>query len=301
MGGRVAIVIPTFNGAWRLARLFESVERFDPLAFANADWYVVEDPSQDYATQCYTRLLGRYPFTFHKLSEWSNLHGAASKAFDHVVRCDDHLEWVVYLGDDLLVTPLALSNLLFFLKNNALESVGLVQLPYWNAHDLCEVATRGEWQGPAFLKCKDDMYAQSCDWLSEVPRNPHWDQVPWAFSYINVNGVGFACKITNFYAVGGFAPTTWCIDESISVRTWLRSNLSVVALPGPPVVHYFEAASALSNVPRHEAFLPSAWKADFGMTKDECSNLCYLKMFEREPRVSLEMKSASYFDCPIHV
>ena len=66
------------------------------------------------------------------------MHGAAKQAFEWAMYYE--MEWIIYLGDDVLVTSGALSNMIHFLTQNDLKTVGLVQFPYWNAHDLMGMA-----------------------------------------------------------------------------------------------------------------------------------------------------------------
>jgi hypothetical protein len=108
-----------------------------------------------------------------------------------------------------------------------------------------------------------------------------------------VNGVGFAVRSSNYEAVGGFARDTWCLDETISVRTWLKGPLGCVCLPGPPLIHYFGGAT-LSNPPAHDLHTNEAWAKAMGMTKEEAGALCYAKMFDREAAILAETKAAEY-------
>lgn len=306
---RVSVVIPSFRGAWRVERLLESVLVHDPLAFDNADWFVVEDPSDIHATQAYERVLRNFPWVrYQRLLNWSNMHGAAKHAFEIAAKSFDPT-WIFYLGDDVLVTPKAVSSVLHFLNRNELASIGLVQIPYWNAHDLTVGGYDGrgnrDWHphGPHserrqdrshLLTVKEDMYTRDVEWLTEVPQNPHWNGEGHARPYVNVNGVGFACRRDHFFHVGGFAEGTWCLDESLSVRTWTRSRRGIVCLPGPCFVHYFGGATE-SNPPQHDLHTHERWTMAMGMTKEEASKVSYAAMEERTPAILSETVPASYF------
>lgn len=284
---QVDVVIPSYRGYTRLAAMLVSLEEHDPFAREMCRITVFEDPSTPDVAKAYDRLQTLFPYikVVH-LPKWSNMHGAAQAAFDAVPG-----PWIVYLGDDVLFTPGSLSNMLAFLLRNKLETVGLVQFPYWNAHDLSEDNTNPEYHGPKLLRTKEEMYALGTDWLRQVPRNKHWDGEGFAQPYVNVNGCGFACRKDHFDAIGGFCRETWCLDESISVRTWQRSNLSIVCLPGPPLVHYFGAAA---DHPPHDLHTEEAWIKGMGMTKAEGSTLSYAAMQARAAAVNEEMRRARY-------
>lgn len=286
----IAVVIPSYNGVARLSALFSSIAEHDPSAFDQAPFHIFEDPCGFAGvSRAYDILSGLFPISVRHLPTWSNMHGAAQAAFEQTPA-----KWLVYLGDDVLVTPGALSNLFFFLRANELETVAAVQIPYWNAHELTR-ENFSERQGPVLLGSKDDMYNQGLEWLLRVPQNPHWNGEGYARPYVNVNGVGFAARRDTWEAVGGFCRDTWCLDESLSVRIWLKSNQSIVCLPGPPFVHYF-AGATLASPPAHSLHTEEAWIRGMKMTKAEAGRLSYEKMFEREPACLEEMRRANYFD-----
>lgn len=287
---RVSIVIPSYNGVMRVSALLSSISIHDPIVFDLCDIHIFEDPSNFPGVRGgYDKLATIFPVHVHHIPTWSNMHGAAQYAFESVQNA-----WIIYLGDDTMVTPFALSNMIYFLTSNELKTVALVQFPYWNAHDLSEDQTEREYPGPALLKTKHDMYTSGYDWLKEVPRNPHWDGEGLARPYVNVNGVGFAVHRDTWEKVGGFCMETWCLDESLSVRVWINSKRSVVCLPGPPIVHFF-AGATLASPPQHDLHNEAAWIRGMKMTKEEAGRASYEKMFERSHEVKLEMARARYY------
>jgi glycosyltransferase involved in cell wall biosynthesis len=306
---KVSVVVPSFRGAWRVERLLESIQMHDVEVLTRITLTIVEDPSDAEATKQYERVVRANPgVRYFKLKNWSNMHGAAMQAFT-LVRWTDDSDWIVYLGDDVLVTPGALSNLVYFLQENELETVGLVQIPYWNAHDLTVGGYDGQgnrdWHphGPetehrgdrfVLLKSKEEMYTRDPAWLSTVPQNPHWNGAGYSRPYVNVNGVGFACRRTHYFEVGGFAEGTWCLDESISVRTWTRSKLSIVTLPGQPFIHYFGGATE-SEPPAHDLHTEARWIEAMGLTKHEAGVISYAAMAARESSCLEEMRAARYY------
>lgn len=288
----IEFVVPSYAGAWRCARLFESIDRFDP-EVRKYPWTVFEDPSSEHESKRYRDQL---PIWVHyeKLPRWMNMHGAARYALSQALA-----KWVVYLGDDVLVTPGALRNLTYFLEENELKTVSLVQPSYWNAHDLSEEGYDGEGSrergGAVLLKTKEDMYTFDPGWLNVVPRNPHWDGDGYARPYINVNGVGFAVRRSTYDAVGGFAEKTWCLDESISHKVWdSKCHGGVVCLPGPPLIHFF-AGAQLSNPPEHDAYLEEKWIEEFGGTKVVTGKHDRIIMDQMTEEIMAEMRSAKYW------
>lgn len=300
----VAIVIPTYNGVERVRFFLTSVVKHDPEAL-NVPWLIVEDPcGQDSVAKNYDGLSSQFDIPVWHLEEWSNMHGAAKKAFQIAFNLYEP-DWIIYLGDDLACTPGALSNLIHFITENPLETVSLVQPAYWNAHDLQE-DSESEWaklvKDPVFTFDYHKEFYKSDKWIDRVHTNPYWQYdkksgLPegCARSYVNVNGVGFACKASTYRDVGGFADGTWCLDESLSVRTWLNSDQSIVSLPGPPLVHLF-GASTVGHHAKHDLMTEEAWVRAMGHSKYCLNGWSYAKMFERKPAVDREMLEASYFE-----
>lgn len=300
MTSEIVFVMPSFNGVARCRYELETIKRNDPTAF-QFPIFVVEDPctnlGEEYAAKVkcdYDHLRDDFMVEVIHLSEWSNMHGAARKSFDIAHKRYDP-KWIVYLGDDLAITPHALSNMTHFLSQNELETVGLVQFPYWNAHDLCKNVEYGDWYGaPKLFWTKERDFYASMDWTDQVPHNPHWDGDGCARPYINVNGAGFACRTSMYYSVGGFQEGTWCLDETISVKCWLQTPYSCVCLPGPTLVHYFGAAT-MSGPPPHDLHTSERWEEAMGMTKEQGDRLCRLAMQERQEKVMREMRAANYW------
>jgi hypothetical protein len=138
------------------------------------------------------------------------------------------------------------------------------------------------------------MYCIGLEWLEQVPRNRHWEGNGCARPYVNVNGVGFAVHRPTWEVVGGFAEHTWCLDESLSVRVWTRSDRGIICLPGPPLVHFFAGAQT-SNPPQHDLYTEEAWIRGMKMSKAEASLVSYRIMAERTQRMAEELKRARYY------
>lgn len=286
----IVFVIPSYDGAGRAAKLFESIGLYDPGAF-EFPFHVFEDPSRPEVTEEYRAKLEKFPAGLHRLEQWSNLHGAAMKAFDWAGR-EYNPRWIVYLGDDLVVTPGALTNMTYFLRNNALQEISLVQFPYWNGHDLQRRAN-SDWSGPGLFWSKHDMYAIPLEkWVHRVPRNPHWDGDGYARPYVNVNGAGFACRWDDYQQVGGFAEGTWCIDESISYKVWTCTPRGIVCLPGPPLVHFF---GAVVNAPKHDLHTDEAWTRSIGYSKADCDAIMRGCMADKARAIEAECREANYW------
>ncbi len=287
---KVRVVVPSFNGVARVTGLLSSIAEHDPGVFTSVPIHIFEDPCGfPGVKEGYDRLASIFPVHVHHIPTWSNMHGAAQYAFEHV-----DAEWIIYLGDDVMVTPKALTSVCYFLEMNELETVALVGIPYWNAHDLSEDQSEREYPGPALLKSKYDMYNVGYEWLTKVPRNAHWEGEGFAQPYVNVNGVGFAAHRPTWESVGGFCRDTWCLDESLSVRVWTLSERSIVCLPGPPFVHFF-AGATLASPPQHDLHTEEAWIRGMKMTKAEAGRLSYEKMWKRQDKVNQEMRHANYY------
>ncbi len=293
---KAAIVIPSFNGVERVRYELDTLLRNDP-DVQGTPIFVVEDPSgKPGVREGYDALEMDYPVEVHHLSEWSNMHGAAMKAFEIAfAQCDP--EWVIYIGDDLAITKGSLSSLLHFVTKNDLQTVGLVQPSYWNAGDLAWATS--ERPDCVFFNHHDNFY-KSMAWTDKVPRNPHWDGTGTEFDgyarpYVNVNGCGFAAHADTYRQVGGFAEGTWCLDESLSYRVWTGSDRGIVCLPGPPLVHYF-GASTLAGPPAHDLHTEERWIEAIGHSKSECDKIMRAKMGEREAAINAEMRGADYWE-----
>jgi hypothetical protein len=262
----------------RLQFMLKTMRMNDPQIF-EYPIYVIEDPSGfTGVTEGYIDLCEENDLHFERLKTWSNMHGAARKAFDIAMKYDDPT-WIIYLGDDLAITKHSLTQMTHFLEQNDLKSIGLVQFPYWNSHEYR--ADKRKW------------FYESTDWTKNVPVNPHWGEKPPAFPYLNVNGAGFACRTEMYRQVGGFAEGTWCLDESISVKCWLETEYSIVALPGHPFVHYFGAST--STQPKHDMYTEERWIEAMGHSKWAFTGWSYAKMYERKARVEEEMKECKYY------
>lgn len=278
----IVIVTPSFGGIEpRLEFMMKTVRENDPAALAEK-WMVVEDPCDRLGvTEGYKDLCWEYGLEFHKLPAWSNMHGAAMQAFDRAIANYDP-KWIIYLGDDLAITPKSLSSVFHFLRTNQLECIGLAGIPYWNAHELRPEDDKLAW------------YYSGTDWTRSVPSNSHWNGDGYCRPYVNVNGAGFAARASMYREVGGFAEGTWCLDESISYRCWTRSPYSIVTLPGPPFVHFF-GGSTLSRPPQHDMHTEARWIEAIGKSKAECDKEMRAIMGEREEKVLEEMRNARYF------
>ena len=301
----VAVVIPSYDGMYRLRKMVESLKRNDLEGMCNTQIAVIQDKSDvnyDEVRNEYAWLCSENGFKFHALDEWSNMHGAAQKAFEYAVDIWSP-RWIIYLGDDVFFTKGSLMNMIHFVTMNDLDTVGLVQFPYWNTQDLSD-GGHCEFKGPELFWHKRQIWGQPLDWTDKVPPHPHWNEGvarEWgqepgiACPYVNVNGCGFACKTETWIKAGGFAEGTWCLDESISVRTWMKSDQSIVALPGPPLVHYFGGATE-SDPPKHDLYTEEAWAAAMHMSKHEAGEISRKIMGMRAPAVIDEMKRCSYYE-----
>lgn len=324
------LVTTSYKGIDRVRFLLRSIKRYDPSA--SLPHLIVEDYSGDgRMSQDFDLLREDFPQqrvqVYHRAT-WGNIQGTAQGAFERAHK-EIGAEWALFLSDDTAVSRGALSNMLHFLMKNDLKTVGLVQFPYWNSHDFCrEGDYRGEWgHEPRLLKTREDPkegFYSNLDWIEAVQVNPHWqlidqsgidtlygdhesvchlpsrEPIPLldrvAFPYVSVHGTGFACHIPTFMKVGGFYPETWRFDEAISYKVWTQSNRGVVALPGPPIVHYGGATAELTGY--HEdtdAGDAMVWLEDAGVTVKEADKRNRQAMYEKGAAICEEMANASYW------
>lgn len=289
---KIAVVIPSYNGAHRVRKQLQTLRRYDICALQQAEFLIVEDYCERIAhANTYANVAEEFGVALWRLDTWSNMHGAAQQAFEIAQRLYDP-EWIVYLGDDVFFTPYALSNLLHFITKNDLRHVGLVQPAYWNLHDLQEKVF-----DPLEGQPKNAFWTEPTDWLLDVPRNPHWDAPGYAHPYVNVNGCGFAAHADTYRTCGGIANGTWCLDESLSYNVWRRSKRGIVCLPGPPLVHYFGAATE-TGPPPHRLWTEEAWIEAMGCTKSQADHLERYLMETRQEDLTRECRNASYFKVP---
>jgi hypothetical protein len=245
--------ITVFARPLRLARIFESFERF---GWPSVPVVVYEDPSDEQISTDYRQLCNRYNVLHQVASTWGCMQGIAQFALEQT-----KTEWFIYLPDDILPTPGSIEFVLQWLR--IIPSwVGAVQIPYWNYES---------WSG----RDRESMFEGGLDWLEHVPFNPHW----WGPAlYVNLNGSGFALRRSVWEQVGGFSPKTWCLDEDISCKIWLKTPDSVVAtLPGPPWIHQGGASTPDQFKFGHAHGRWSkieGWLDEWGMEKDVTGGLC---------------------------
>lgn len=179
---------------------------------------------------------------------------------------------VCLLSDDIILTPGCLTSVRTFWERWWHFPIGAAQIPYW--------ANRAQLVDIDLIRCEDDFYAKWREYIEHVPRNPTWefDGKPWL--HVNVHGSGFAVRRDVWYAVGGCSQDTWCYDEDISFRIWTMSPCVVVAVPGPPFVHYGGAAGPLRHGEDYNTL--RAWLRAWGDVFYHRDYLVRRKMRERE-------------------
>jgi GT2 family glycosyltransferase len=314
---RIAICIPTYNGVDRCRYMLETLMRNDPDA-QSVPIFVVEDlfgreedpEKRKEVSDGYDALEMDYPVEVFHSDTWRNMHGNAKYAFE-IAQRECNPDWIVYLGDDLAITPGSLSNMLHFLRENDLPTVGAVQFPYWNADDIAfSTSSHPDLDDVGVFWSRDRDFYATYDWTRRVKLNPHWQGV-WrehteepmpgvAVPYVNVNGVGFAVHVPTYNECGGFAEGTWCLDESLSYNVWTRSNRGVVCLPGPPLVHYF-GASTMAKPVQHDMHTEQRWIEAIGHNKADSDKIMRAKMGERKDAIIAETRKASYWNSTLSV
>lgn len=256
MSSLVGIGLTTFNAPGRLRKLLTVLRDQDLLHKPYLPLRVFEDPWKEAVQKPYERICAEFDVPFMRVppghrvakaeSGWSCMQGAIEFAVENTPE-----PWFIYLTDDVLPTPLAIHDLLVWTKLFDSTRVGAFQIPYWNYDELPEVAK-------PFGDAKARMWDEPHDWLRNVPRNPHWDNGGKPRPYVNVNGAGFVLRRAAWEQVGGFSQSTWCLDEDMGAKIWLRTPHIVVTVPGPPFVHFM--GGSLDH-PEHHFHCESCWKA----------------------------------------
>lgn len=242
----VGVGLTTFNAPGRLRKLLNVLESQGLLGQPWLPVRVFEDPWKPEVQRPYERLCADFGVPLERLPRWSCMQGAIQYAVEHTPE-----PWFLYLTDDVLPTPGAISDLLIWARVLYGSRVGAYQIPYWNYDELPAAAK-------PFGDAKQRMWDEPHDWLGDIPRNPHWDNHGRPRPYVNVNGAGFVLRRSAWETVGGFSQATWCLDEDIGAKLWLRTDQIVVTVPGPPFVHYM--GGSLDH-PDHNMHSAEAWEA----------------------------------------
>lgn len=258
----IGLAMVTFNAPLRLRSLL-SIATQDNL-IPDLPFRLFEDPWKPEAQAQYDRVAREFKVPYyrvpkdHRVSKdpntgWSCMQGAVEYAVENTPE-----DWFLYWTDDVLPTPGAFQNIIQWIYELDSYPVGAIQWPYWNADEL----PVKPWAH------KDSMWLPDSGWLAEIPQNPHWNGPSNApRPYINLNGAGFALRRSTWEQVGGFSQKTWCLDEDISLKIWLKADQVIVTVPGPPFVHYMGASL---DHPPHEMHSLACWKAAGWSEKDVC-------------------------------
>jgi hypothetical protein len=266
----IAIGITTFHAPMRLRKLIEilrdqgSLEYFSKVGIPIR---IFQDPwrKHEYDNIIYDQIGREYRLPLTRLPKWSCMQGSAEFAVENSPE-----DWFIYLPDDVLPAPGALNRIVDWIIRLDRSPVGALQVPYWNADEL----PNPPWAPGG----KEAMWHLSSEWLWNVPKNPHWEITGKPYPYVNLNGAGFAIRRATWQAVGGFSQETWCLDEDMGAKIWLRTAEIIVALPGPPFVHYM--GGALDH-PEHHFHCLDCWHKAGWPDKDEVHRQCRAVMKER--------------------
>src|SRR5262245_60130484 len=229
MNPKVEIGICTYSAPDRLEKLLTYVGN-------SLRVIVYEDYSTEEMHEKYLKVCSKFQVPLKWADRWLCMNGCANFALSH---CKS--EWFIYLPDDVLPTPYCLTWMERWLKLVP-DDVAAVQIPYWNYFELMRQDRE---------TCRD-LFEKSADWLANVPLNPNWIGPTY---YLNVNGAGFAIRKWIWEKVGGFSDKTWCLDEDISCKIWLKTDYGIMTVPGPPLVHLGGASTAAQFEHGHGDFL----------------------------------------------
>lgn len=288
----VVVVTPSYDGADRCRFLLETWEENDPLyRFAYPHVICADYTGKDRTRPEYDALAADYANVEVVYRDTVGCcDGASRTAIEHALAKYDP-EWVLLLSDDLAVTPGSLSNVFYFIRCNDLNTIGAFQPPYWNCTDEDHEL---EYYFPGVRR--QQFYA-SKEWTRDVPRCSHWE-VPGGFAhpFFTVHGNSFAVKSETYREVGGIADGSWRYDETLSYRIWTRSDKAIVALPGPPLIHYMGGGFAQGPAVDWQMGNEEHWIQATGVGLQESIRIRLEKMNERASAVNEEMERCRYWD-----
>jgi hypothetical protein len=179
---------------------------------------VFEDLSPyPYMTARYQRVCDKHGVPLSTSAEWVSIQGNANRAMKAI-----DADVVILMSDDVMGTPHAIDNMVYFWENNPGIKLGGVLFSRLEAAHLVR---------DGYLRSERDFYALD---LNDVP--PSNDCVePKVIHSLH----GSACAISKklYNEVGGFAPSHWAFDEDISWQMWLNTDYICCIIPGYPMVH----------------------------------------------------------------
>lgn len=303
---RVAFVTPSYDGADRCRFLLDTWKENDPASFGRHPHVICAD----YAMNRPLRDL------YHPMEE-ENEHvhvvyrdatgccdGASRTAIETALAAHDP-KWVVLLSDDLAIPPEGMSSLLYFLYENPLEQVGGIQPPFWHCCPEPGLEEKLRTDEPRYFPgLPRTAFYESREWTRTIPRNPFFDNPKgidtppgFAFPYYSFGGWAMVVRASTYQEVGGIPEGSWRYDETLAYRIWTRSLRSIIALPGPPVVHYM--GGGFAQGPRVDPLLgdePHYCAATGAASIPEAMNTITSLMNQRAPVVREEMAACKYWD-----
>lgn len=173
-----------------------------------------------------------------ELDEWGNMQNTYRKAVD---ACTGDV--VIFLSDDVIITPGTLEYIIHFWENNDLEKLkcGLQKLSWIDV-----------WFVPGFER--EDFYMKHYnEWYKDILNNYQKEldlscgrvDAPYIYSY--AFGAGFAFKKELWKEIGGTDRDMHMFDEDLSFRTITKTDKLVYGLPNPPLIHFAAGSQAGSD------------------------------------------------------
>jgi len=252
------VAIVTYNGWKRVAALLKSIQT--ELAWVD-QLLVSEDPVPypDVRPGLIDVCKG-YRAQLLLSDEWGCMQGNATRAMGEM-----DTDIVAILSDDVLVAPGCLKDMRDFWVKYSVFPVGAACFSSWgNWSDIQKMGYIPHENGYYTSHMPGGFYDSWPDWICKIPPNPFWFNGGHPRMYINVHGSGFALRRDVYDYVGGFAKETWCYDEDIAAKIWLKTPCVVAVAPGRPLIHYGAASQCGTEHPECTFHTNEAWEAAWG-------------------------------------
>jgi len=228
------------TGASKIDTLLDSIDRFSKWTgeiVICADHSPAEPHGESYKNVV-KFWEDKFDINLIELREWGNMQNTFRKAVD---ACTGDV--VIFLSDDVIITPGTIEYIIHFWKNNDLEKLkcGLQRLSWIDV-----------WFVPGFER--ENFYkVHFSEWYKDILRdyNRKLDlsngRIHRPHIHPYVVGPGFVFKKELWEEIGGTDKNIHMHDEDMSFRTIANTDKLIYALPNPPLIHFAAGSQAGSD------------------------------------------------------